>query len=175
MFRFLVERLGFTAFGIEANWPESLSVNEYVLGGEVNLTAGLGFAWWQTEDMFALLRWMREYNQNPTHTRKLKFYGFDMQTPGLAESNVHGYLRRVDPEIVDEAQRSFDVLGRSGENREYETASAEVKKRTADTLALILRRFDERQAEVKLGDQSVAGKSFRDPRHGREREMDPRS
>jgi erythromycin esterase len=96
--------------------------------------------------MFALLRWMRDYNQNPTHTRKLKFYGFDMQTPGLAESNVLDYLRRVDPEIVNEATRSFDVLGRWGENKDYEAASAEVKKRTADSLALLLRRFDERQA-----------------------------
>src|SRR5262249_31303376 len=34
MFRFLVERLGFTVFGIEADWPEALSVNEYVLGGD---------------------------------------------------------------------------------------------------------------------------------------------
>src|SRR6185369_8626693 len=105
----LVEKLGFTAFGIEANWPESLSVNEYVLGGNENPTAGLGVAWWQTEDMFALLRWMRDYNQNPTHTRKLKFYGFDMQTPGLAEANVLVYLRSVDLEIVKEAARSFDV------------------------------------------------------------------
>ena len=186
VFRFLVERLGFTVFGIEANWPESLSVNEYVMGKDVDPTAGLGFAWWQTEDMFALLRWMREYNQDPSHTRKLKFYGFDMQSPGLAESNVLGYLRRVDPERVEEAARSFDVLGRWGENKDYEAASAEVKKRTADTLALLLRRFDERQAgwvlrsnqhdwtmarqnmvivkqaEVKLRDQGVAGKRFRD-------------
>src|SRR5665213_4274357 len=110
MFRFLVERLGFTAFGIEANWPESLSVNEYVLGGEVNLTAGLGFAWWQTEDMLALLRWMREYNQNPVHTRKLKFYGFDMQTPGLAESNVLVYLRRVDPCLLYTSDAADDLL-----------------------------------------------------------------
>jgi len=186
MFRFLVEKLGFTVFGIEANWPESLSVNEYVLGGNENPTAGLGVAWWQTEDMFALLRWMRAYNQNPTHTRKLKFYGFDMQTPGLAEANVLAYLRSVDLEIVKEAARSFDVLGRLGENKEYETASAEVKKRTAGTLARLLRLFDERQAEwvlrssqhawtiarqnmvivkqaeVKLRDQSVPGKLFRD-------------
>lgn len=186
MFRFLVERLGFTVFGIESNWPESLSVNEYVMGKDVDPTAGLGLAWWQTEDMFALLRWMREYNQDPSHTRKLKFYGFDMQTPGLAESNVLGYLRRVDPELVEEAAWSFDALGRWGENKQYEAGSAEIKKLTADTLALLLRRFDERQsewvlrsnrhdwtmarqnmvivkqAEVKLRDQGVAGKLFRD-------------
>jgi erythromycin esterase len=185
-FRFLVEQLGFAVFGIEANWPESLSVNEYVLGGNVDPTRGLGFLWWQTEDMFALLRWMRQYNQDPAHTRKLKFYGFDMQTPGLAQANVLDYLRRVDPEAVDTAGEVFDLLGRWGENKEYETAGAEVKRRTAESLAALLRRFDERkqeyvgrsrlhdwtlarqnmvvvrQAEVKLGDQGEPGRTFRD-------------
>jgi erythromycin esterase len=186
MFRFLVEQLGFTVFGIEANWPESLSVNEYVLGGNVDPTPGLGFLWWQTEEVFALLRWMRQYNQDPAHTQKLKFYGFDMQTPGLAESNVLDYLQRVDPELVDPAGEAFDLLGRWGENKRYETASAEVKRRTTESLASILRRFDEhkqayvaasslqdwtmarqnmvvvKQAEVKLGNQGEPGRTFRD-------------
>ena len=186
LFRFLVEQLGFTVFGIEANWPESLAVNDYVLGGSGDPERGLGFAAWQTEDMLALLRWMRQYNQDPAHTRKLKFYGFDMQMPGLAEANVLSYLRRVDPEMLDTAAHVFDLLGYWAGNEKYETASAEVKGRTADTLAMLLRRFDEhrpdyirkstdrewtmarqnlvivKQAEVKLGNQNERGRTFRD-------------
>lgn len=186
MFRFLVENLGFTVFGLETNWPESLTVNDYVLGGDVDPTAGLGFLWWQTEDMFALLRWMRQYNQDSAHTRKLKFYGFDMQMPGLAETNVLDYLRRVAPEAVDATAKVFEVLGRSGENSQYEAASAEVKRHTAESLAVLLRRFDERKsewvrrssqqdwamarqnmvtvkaAEVKLASQDERGRAFRD-------------
>ena len=186
MFRFLVEELGFTVFGIEANWPESLLVNRYVLGGNVDPNEGLGFDWWRTEDMSALLHWMRDYNQDPAHTRKLKFYGFDMQGPGLAASNVLGYLRGVDPEAVDDAAKVFAILGPWAENKEYEAASNESKHRTADSLAVLLRRFDERkeqyvrrssmqdwtvarqnmviakQAEVKLGSQDERGRIFRD-------------
>src|SRR5216683_4606030 len=33
MLEFLVEKKGFTVFGIEANWPESLAINDYVLNG----------------------------------------------------------------------------------------------------------------------------------------------
>ena len=185
-FRYLVENLGFTVFGLEANWPESLAVNDYVLGGDADPSPGLGFLWWKTEEMFALLRWMRQYNQDPAHTRKLKFYGFDMQLPGLAESNVLDYLRRVDPEAVDGATRVFEVLGRWGENKQYETASAEVKRRTAESLDALLRRFDERKsewvrrsseqdwtmarqnmaivkaAEAKLENQDERGRAFRD-------------
>jgi len=186
MFRFLVEQLGFTVFGIEANWPESLEVNRYVLGADVNPLPSLGFGWWQTEDMMALLHWMRQYNQDPAHTRKLKFYGFDMQVPGLAESNVIDYLGRVDPDGRVDAARVFDVLGPWGENKEYEAASAEVKRLTAASLAALLRRFDERkrdyidrssqeawtvarqnmvivkQSELKLADQGELGRAARD-------------
>jgi len=74
MFRFLLEKFGFTVFGIEANWPESLTVNAYVNGAEVDPAPGLWFDWWKTSDALTLLRWMREYNRDPAHTRKLKFY-----------------------------------------------------------------------------------------------------
>ena len=186
MFRFLVEELGFTVFGIEANWPESLTVNRYVLGEDVDPKAGLGFSYWQTEDMSELLRWMREYNRIPTHTRKLKFYGFDMQTPGLAEANVLDYLRRVDAEAAGGAVRVFEVLGYWGENSEYAAASDDVKRGTAASLASLMLRFDARkreyvarsslqdwtmarqnlvivtQAEVKLGKPDERGRIYRD-------------
>ncbi|MGD0049020.1 MAG: erythromycin esterase family protein [Bryobacteraceae bacterium] len=186
MLEFLVENLGFTVFGIEANWPESLSVNEYVLGGKSDPVDGLGFRVWQTEEVLEMVRWMRQYNQDPAHARKLKFYGFDMQTPGLAESNVLEYLRRVDPEYRETAAQTFAVLGSWGENQVYENASAEVKRRTAASPAAMLGRFDERkreyirrssqdefamarqnmaivkQAEVKIGNQNELGRASRD-------------
>jgi erythromycin esterase len=133
-----------------------------------------------------MLRWMRQYNQNPSHAHKLKFFGFDMQSPGLAESNVLDYLGRVDRGARADAARVFDLLGKSGENKEYEAASAEVKRRTAESLAALLRRFDERkldyianssqedwtmarqnavivtQAEVKLAEPGERGKAARD-------------
>lgn len=94
-----------------------------------------------------MLRWMRQYNQDPAHTRKLKFYGFDMQAPGLAESNVLKYLQHVDTESREAAAQAFSVLGRSPENPAYETASVETRRRTAEHLSAILRRFDERKQD----------------------------
>jgi len=58
-----------------------------------------------------------------------------------AESNVLGYLRRVDPELVSSASQLFDTIGRTGENREYETASADTKRRTADAIAVLAAPF----------------------------------
>ena len=57
MLEFLVEKMGFTAFGIEANWPESLAVNDYVLNGNgdpAQALAGLYFWTWNTEEVLDL-------------------------------------------------------------------------------------------------------------------------
>lgn len=189
MFEFLVEELGFTVFGMEANWPESLEVNAYVLEGKGDAREAVGrlaFAAWQTEEVLDLIGWMRQYNQDPAHTQKLKFYGFDMQAQQGAESNVLAYLRRVDPEYRDAAAETFAVLGEYPNNPAYIDGPAEVRRRTAESLAAMLRRFDERkpeyiarsgevewtmarqnmvivkQAEVKLADQGDPGRHFRD-------------
>ena len=42
MLEFLVEKMGFTVFAIEANWPESLAVNDYVLNGNGRSRSGTG-------------------------------------------------------------------------------------------------------------------------------------
>src|ERR1700731_2659437 len=61
MLEFLVGRMGFTVFGIEANWPESLAVNDYVLNGNgdpAQALAGLYFWTWNTEEVLDLILWM---------------------------------------------------------------------------------------------------------------------
>src|SRR5258708_31318593 len=61
MLAFLVEKMGFTVFGIEANWPESLAVNDYVLNGKgdpAQVLAGLYFWTWNTEEVLDMIQWM---------------------------------------------------------------------------------------------------------------------
>jgi erythromycin esterase len=42
--------------------------------------------------MLDLVRWMRSYNQDPGHARKVKFYGIDMQSPERAFAVARTYL-----------------------------------------------------------------------------------
>ncbi len=103
MLEFLVEKLGFTVFAIEANMPEARAVNDYVLEGKGDpavALAGLYFWTWNTEEVLDQIKWMRRYNEDPAHTRKVKFYGVDMQTATVALANTRAYLETVDPEQV---------------------------------------------------------------------------
>jgi erythromycin esterase len=74
MFEFLVSQMGFTVFSIEANWPESLAVNDYVLNGKgdpAKALSGMYFWTWDTEEVLDMIRWMRQYNEDPTHVHKI--------------------------------------------------------------------------------------------------------
>ena len=82
LFRFLVERMGFTAIAIESGIAEGFEVNRYVLGASNDLDGavkrGFSFGFSQLPQENDLLRWMRAYNDDPKHTRKVEFYGVDV-------------------------------------------------------------------------------------------------
>jgi erythromycin esterase len=108
---FLVEEMGFNLFAIEATWPESNLVNDYVHGGEGDpavLLSGLYFWTWNTQEVLDMILWMRAHNEAPGDAPPVSFLGFDMQFPGLAIRNVIGYLEGVDPPA---AERAFDLYG----------------------------------------------------------------
>ncbi len=105
LFRFLVEEMGFTAIALESGVTAGFSANDYVQGGPGDaeavarggITSGLG----GFPQQAALLRWMRGYNSNPAHQRKITFYGMDIAgaaaDPDSALEIALSYLDGVDP------------------------------------------------------------------------------
>jgi erythromycin esterase len=93
---YLVAQMGFDVFAIEASFPDALAVNQYVLTGEGDpaaALAGLGFWTWNTEEVLDMIRWMRAWNADPQHVRKVRFYGFDMQSPFGAIRLIRKYAK----------------------------------------------------------------------------------
>lgn len=106
MLEYLVEEQGFSLFGIEANMPESFALNDYVIDGKGDpkkLIAGMYFWTWNTEEVLAMVEWMRAWNvRNPPETNKprLRFTGFDMQTPDVAWSIGQKFMQAHAPELA---------------------------------------------------------------------------
>lgn len=124
LLEFLVIEMGFTAFAIEANWPESLAVNDYVLHGRgdpAKVLAGLRFWTWNTEEVLDLIVWMRQYNADTTHKSKAIFAGFDAQFTALAATTIKGYLTRVDPAFAVQIAPRLVLFEK--EYRDYSTLS----------------------------------------------------
>jgi erythromycin esterase len=85
LFRFLVEKGGFTAIVIECGMAQSRDANIYVTGGPGSATDAarkLSIAGPSPETV-ALLEWMRSYNANPDHIVKIHFYGMDVSLVGF--------------------------------------------------------------------------------------------
>ena len=102
MLEFLASEMGFTIFSIEASMPEAYRLNDYVLNGTgdpAQLLKGMYFWTWDTEEVLAMIRWMRAFNQSGKG--RVEFTGFDMQTPTVAQQNALAFVKQYDPAIVD--------------------------------------------------------------------------
>lgn len=100
MLEYLVSERGFTVFAFEAGFPEGRDVEDYVTTGRgdaARAVAGLGYWPWSTEEVVDLVEWMRAWNRDPRHPRKVHFVGIDMQIPERAVRDVLAWLARVDP------------------------------------------------------------------------------
>jgi erythromycin esterase-like protein len=117
---FLASELGFTIFSIEANMPEAYRLNDYVLTGSADpkaLMKGMYFWTWNTEEVLAMVEWMRQFNASGEG--RIQFTGFDMQTARVAIEIVEGFLGKMDADYAARVQSVY----RDAENlRQAQTA-----------------------------------------------------
>ena len=98
---------------------------------------GMYFWTWNTEEVLAMIEWMRAWNADPAHRRKVKFTGFDMQTATVAQKNVAAYVRRVAPDRADALLAPTTRLGVDDSPRQR----AGARQRINDGLAALARDF----------------------------------
>jgi erythromycin esterase-like protein len=117
LLRFLVEEMGFSIFSIEANMPEAYALNDYVISGigdPRELVRGMYFWTWQTEEVLAMVEWMRAWNlANPPSGGKprLQFTGFDMQTPHVAWKIADDFIHAHAPDLSPTSEPLLRALG----------------------------------------------------------------
>ncbi len=111
---FLVEEMGFTLFAMEESLPYGDRINKYVLGGEGDPEALLNNMgnWyvWDTNEVLELIKWMRKYNSDPKHDKKVEFYGIDVTDPIPAIENMLVYLEKVDSELADTLKSKLEKV-----------------------------------------------------------------
>jgi erythromycin esterase len=163
MLEFLVEEMGFTVFAIEAYQPEARAINDYVLQGKgdpAKALSGLGFWTWDTEEVLEMIHWMRRYNEDSKHMHKVKFFGFDMNSPETAWRNVRNYLGKVDTEGATWMETSLKELGSGAASRS--ALSTERKQNLAKAAGELVARFDTRKETYQVAQDP---KAYPDARH----------
>jgi erythromycin esterase len=109
---YLVAELGFTDFAMETDWTQALAVDAFVSDGQGDLDSAVKAlsGLWRTEEYRGLLAWMRAWNADPAHARKVRFHGLDLGAPGPTAQRLKAYLARVDPEVADSVAPVIDQL-----------------------------------------------------------------
>jgi len=113
MLEFLVREMGFSVFAIESEWAEATRIDQYVHTGQGNahtLLTGLYFWTWRTQEVLDMIEWMRAYNADPSHPRKVSFVGVDSQFPTLAMDTVVAFLLRADTTAARVAGERYACL-----------------------------------------------------------------
>jgi len=134
LFQRLVEAHGYSAIAIESSFPRGPIVNEYVLGhGPASYAAvqdtGFSHGFGKFEANRELVEWMRHYNADPAHQRKLQFYGFDSPTDVPSTDSPRqtlyfalDYLSSVDEALAQEYRSRIDPL--LGQDSAWENPAA---------------------------------------------------
>ncbi len=143
MIEYCVSQLGFTMIGFEAQYGATLAVNDYVLNGKgnaVDVVAGMGFWTWNTEEVVALVEWVRSWNV--THERKVKFYGFDMQSSPASGMAFLAYLQRVAPYLADVCEQNLAPLVSTYAADDLRVMPESVREQVSAQLATLLDAFE---------------------------------
>jgi erythromycin esterase len=103
LLEFLVEKMGFTMFAMEGSWSAGEQINTYVLTGQgdaANVLEQFHFWTWNTQEVLALVKWVRAYDADPSHVHKVRFAGFDSHQfiETITFDRVTQYLQTVDPQ-----------------------------------------------------------------------------
>jgi erythromycin esterase len=142
---YLVTKHGFTTFIIEANLTECRAINDYVLHGKGDpkkALDGIYFWIWNTEEVLAMIEWMRAWNADPKHTKKVSFHGDDVQFTAVAHRNVVEILKKVAPAEVDALVAPLAAFASDKDGEGIRAAPAAEQQNAQAALDALAKRFD---------------------------------
>lgn len=159
IFKYLVEEHGFKIFGFECDMGESYYIDKYITEGEGNiddLMINIMHFWtWRTEEVKALLEWMKSYNTGRSEGEKIHFIGVDCQFMTYQPDLLEDYFTRVKPEFLPELTPTLTLIKDMGYKSSasvrayYEAMDEEEYTAISDSLVMILSLVEEIGEELK--------------------------
>ena len=130
--------------------PEAFDVNEFVLTGKgdpARALAGMYFWTWDTEEVLEMIRWMRKYNSDPRHVKKVKFYGFDAQMPTRAARVALAFLAKVDAKLPPGTKEVLSTLANPFLAASYDPLALQKNQAAPNAVRVVLDILDRQRKE----------------------------
>ncbi|PED57001.1 erythromycin esterase [Bacillus anthracis] len=128
--KYLVTEMGFTNFTMEEDWGNGLKLNEYIQTGKGNPREFLNLLY-PTDEIIAMIEWMKDYNADPSNKKKIQFIGLDLKTLDQGSFNkVIDYVRVHRPDLLAEVGENYKELSSfTGNIQEYMKLAPEMKEK----------------------------------------------
>ncbi|MEM1135538.1 MAG: erythromycin esterase family protein [Bacteroidota bacterium] len=122
IFQYLVENHDYKVFAFEADFGESLFINEAVQTGDKSKIESLmkdkmHFWTWKTEEVKALLEWMCDYNIGKADEDKVQYVGIDCQYNTFHPTMLKDYLQVTNTSLYSEVINILDEAQSATGNR----------------------------------------------------------
>ena len=160
LLEFLVEQMGFRVFAIEASYAGCQDINDYVMGRTSDGAKALdsqGFWTWNTEEVRALMDWMRAYNARVPADRRVEFVGFDIQENESGKAHLLDYLKRVAPARVADATTLFAAKDKQLASAMFDSNGTD--KQAQAQLDDLRNRYNELYVFLELSGAQLAARS----------------
>ncbi|ALC52272.1 erythromycin esterase [Bacillus thuringiensis] len=151
--KYLVTEMGFTNFAMEEDWGNGLKLNEYIQTGKGNPREFLKLLY-PTDEIIAMIEWMKDYNADPSNKKKIQFIGLDLKALDQGSFNkVIDYVRLHRPDLLAEVEENYKELSSfTGSIQEYMKLAPERKekfKANAERVSRLLKDENE-QANTEI-------------------------
>ena len=122
IFKYLVENHGFQVFAFEADFGESLFLNEAIQAGKVSeikdiMISKMHFWTWRTAEVQELLEWMAEYNQGKNDDKKIHYMGIDCQFNTYHPALILDYISQTSQSLYDFSKDILDEVEAASNDR----------------------------------------------------------
>ncbi|WP_237706832.1 erythromycin esterase family protein [Kribbella flavida] len=104
LLEYLVTELGYDVLAMEASESAAPAVDAYVRGGPgdaATVVSDLGFWTWRTEEVVAMVEWMRSCNEGRPAGQQVGFAGVDPQKCSASLARVRDHLAEHAPERLE--------------------------------------------------------------------------
>lgn len=113
VFKTLVGTTNVRGLILEGDFGGCALANEFINGGKgtaEDITRKLGYRIYRTDEMCALIKWMREYNETAAENDKVRIYGADIQNDMCAVRVIKDFYALAAPEKAAEVSSALDEL-----------------------------------------------------------------
>ena len=142
IFKYLVENHDFRIFAFEADFGESLFLNDAIQAGNVSeirdlMISKMHFWTWRTTEVQGLLEWMANYNQGKNDDEKIQYMGIDCQFNTFHPSLLKDYLAQTSQILYDLSKDMLDEVEAVSNDRYDNFSQAQYEELLADVEILI--------------------------------------